>query len=530
MARLFAAGSLLCAVVFAGPLAAQVTAHAPPAPRFTIERFEVVGPNPLTAEQTERALAPFIGEHEGLAGLRAAADALHAEIGARGHSFHSVILPPQRLTAGTVTLEVVTVAVGTVTVIGNEFFSEQNVRASLPTLREGATPDTRELARALRLANEHPVKSLGVTFKESETANAVDATVRVEDSRPWQYFASLNNTGSDETGDLRLSAAFQHTNLFERDHSLIASYTTSPSKPEDVSQWAAVYSLPLYEYHSSLSMYFVDSDVTITNLPGFAGLFGANGQGRFYGARYAYHLPSQGNWSHKLGVGLDNKLFESSLNALGQQVAGSDVRSTPISASYTGLYEGEQLTANVHVEYATNTEFGSQNKQSFYTAADPRGIADVSWSAWRFSGSLTRAFAEGMFAGWTGYLAMQAQWANEALITGEQFGIGGAASVRGFDERELTGDDGWRMSAELYTPPIYFGARLLAFLDSGWVKSRAAPGFARTSEQITSVGVGARWQWREYLSAQIDLANVIDGSPTRDPGTKKIHFNLFVRY
>jgi len=527
MARLLAACSLLGSLTFAGSLAAQT-----PAPvRFTIERFEVTGSNPLSPEQTTLALSPYLGEHEGLAGLRSAAEALQHEMAERGYVFHSVILPPQRLTAGVVTLEVVTAGIGAVRVIGNEHFSEQNIRASLPTLVEGTPPDTRELARALRLANEHPVKALTVTFKESETSNAVDATVRVQDERPWHYFAALSNTGSDETGDLRLSAAAQHTNLFDRDHALTVSYTTSPSKPDDVTQWAGFYSMPFYEWHSSLSLYYINSDVTIPNIPGFGGQFATTGKGSFAGLRYAYHLPGRGAWSHKAGIGLDNKLFKSSLDSVGTQITRSDVRSVPISFSYSGKYESTELNGDYYVELATNTEFGSQNKQRFYTAADPRGAAEVGWSVLRLGGSLTRPFTEGMFTGWTGHLAMQMQMAKEPLIPGEQFGVGGATSVRGFDEREVVGDYGWRMSAELYTPPIYYGVRLLGFLDSGWVKSKGpAPGGPPSSEQITSVGVGARWQWHETVSAQVDLANVIDGSPLRRAGTKKVHFNLFVRY
>ena len=71
----------------------------------------------------------------------------------------------------------------------------------------------------------------------------------------------------------------------------------------------------------------------------------------------------------------------------------------------------------------------------------------------------------------------------DALVAGEQFGIGGQDSVRGFDERELIDDRGNRANLELQTPDFgeHLGggvfARALVFLDHGWLhRNQRCPG------------------------------------------------------
>jgi len=49
------------------------------------------------------------------------------------------------------------------------------------------------------------------------------------------------------------------------------------------------------------------------------------------------------------------------------------------------------------------------------------------------------------------------QWANKPLIGNEQFGLGGTAGVRGYEEGEAYGDTGWRGLLDLRAPPVNVG-------------------------------------------------------------------------
>ena len=136
------------------------------------------------------------------------------------------------------------------------------MRRSVPALAEGETPDTGAIARNLAVANRQPWKTLTLTFRESETdAAALDAVLEVEDRRPRTFWSGLDNTGSAATGPLRWSLGASLGNLFDRDHSMNASYTTSPGHAGQVRQWALGYSVPVYALGGALSGYYVRSDV-----------------------------------------------------------------------------------------------------------------------------------------------------------------------------------------------------------------------------------------------------------------------------
>lgn len=58
---------------------------------------------------------------------------------------------------------------------------------------------------------------------------------------------------------------------------------------------------------------------------------------------------------------------------------------------------------------------------------------------------------------WTVLLRTDGQWANGALISNEQFALGGVNTVRGYYEGEHYGDAGWRVSIEPRTPMLDLG-------------------------------------------------------------------------
>src|SRR5262249_46224181 len=151
----------------------------------------------------------------------------------RGYGIVQVVLPEQDITRGVVQFRVMEARVGRVVIEGNKFFDTGNIRNSLPSIREGATPNSREIARDLQLAGEHPTKVTSVVLRGGASEDQVDVNVRVTDERPWRTFLTLDNTGTGETGHLRSGIGFQHSNLFNRDHVFTAQYITSPTRVDD---------------------------------------------------------------------------------------------------------------------------------------------------------------------------------------------------------------------------------------------------------------------------------------------------------
>src|SRR6185436_17208635 len=105
--------------------------------------------------------------------------------------------------------------------------------------------------------------------------------------------------------------------------------------------------------------------------------------------------------------------------------------------------------------------------------------------------------------------AVNYQYTTDALVSGEQFGIGGPESVRGYLVRELSGDRGWQGQFELYTPDVAarvklsdaYRMRFLAFYDYGQVRDNDPPrNPLQTQDSIYSVGLGMRMSYRKLLT------------------------------
>jgi hemolysin activation/secretion protein len=125
---------------------------------------------------------------------------------------------------------------------------------------------------------------------------------------------------------------------------------------------------------------------------------------------------------------------------------------------------------------------------------------------------------------------LRGQYAAEPLIPGEQFGLGGALSVRGLREREVTGDSGLSVTVEGLLPLPWEGLSAIVFADAGEARVRnAAPGVL-TRQDAASIGVGLRWIVARRFSLAVDVAQVLDGTTATEAGERRIHFSLIYRF
>ena len=154
---------------------AQGTSSASPTsvtPNFAIRGFEVKGDNPLSSAQTSAVLAPFLRNDATIDTLQKATSALETALRDAGHGLHKVALPPQDV-GDKVSLEIVKFTIGRVQVSGQQHFNEANIRASLPELAEGASPNFKTLAVQTALANDNPSKQVTVSLKVTATGRLV---------------------------------------------------------------------------------------------------------------------------------------------------------------------------------------------------------------------------------------------------------------------------------------------------------------------------------------------------------------------
>lgn len=493
-----------------------------PKVRFSVKSFVLEGENPLSEKATQKTLSPFIGEHEGLDRIEKASQALQQALYDKGYSFHRVIVPPQTAMDGVIKLKILTFKLDKVTVVGNMYFSDKNVLAGFPSLKKGKTPNTLEVARSMRFANEHPAKNLAVFVSDSEEPESIDARIEIQDTRPRQFFSSYSNTGERVSGRTRLSLGYQYSNVFNRDHIFTVSYTTSPGHFSEVQQWGGHYRLPIYSLCAGLSMFYTYSKVDQGTVGEFLDV-DVTGKGTFAGVSMDYTFRPLEDYNHTMDLGIQDKFFKNDTSFSGILI-GTNVRSTPVSISYTGSWEQAKFSGSFYLAYVRNLGFGGNNDTESYLAN--RAGADREWNVLRYGIDMDYILPRNFLLRYS----LSGQESNEPLILGEQFGLGGASSIRGFEEREMSGDSGQQINIEIWSPPLSLNTRILGFYDMGRIYLDEPVAGQDRKDVMSSFGMGLRWQWKTNLMLSCDMAHVTKGNKTTKSGDEKIHFNLFLRF
>ena len=521
-------GSTAGAQTPANPAAAMVSAN----PSFAIRGFNIKGENPLSAGRSSQVLAPFLRADATIDTLQKATSALEEALRDAGYGLHKVALPPQEV-GDTVILEIVKFTIGQVTVSGNQHFSNDNIRASLPELREGASPNFKRLAVQTAMANDNTSKQISLSLKESAEADKIDAALQVKDSKPWFVGLTLNNGGNASSGRDRLTFSGGHNNLWGRDHQGVVAYTTSLERPSSVRQWGLNYKVPLYGARGTLGWSATKSDVLGT----FA-TFTSTGLGSTRGVNYTLANEPEGGRRSHLTLSLDDRLFGAAL--VNGVAVGVDRRSRPLSVSYSVKNESDAAFWSYNVDVSANLGSGSGNTVAAYSSeynnpVTGQGISSRSFRILRAGYQYSSSFS----GSWLWNVRSQIQLSNTALISGEQLGLGGTSSLRGAPDRAISGDAGLLTSLEITTPEVHKGLRLSGFVDAGWLSNRDADGLRRVArDQLTSVGLGLRYGSESGLSLSAEYGRLLTtsklplatNSSAPQKGDDKLHLMMSVRF
>ncbi len=486
---------------------------------FTVDEWIIEGDNPLTSPVSQRILAPYLGEQTGLDGLQKAAADLEKQMVDDGYTFYRVVLPPQSIESGTVRLQVFPFVVEDVTIEGNEHHSDENIRASLPELREGESPNAVKLSRNLGLANLNSSKRAKLTFGASDQQGQLNARIEVADRDPGRFYLWANDTGNEETGNYRLGAGYQNANFLGRDHNLTATFTTSPSQPDDVQQYGATWRIPHYASNGLFNLLAIRSDADSGRIAGFS----VKGSGEVLGLGYSKVLKRHGDYRQIATLSVADKFFDSDVAFSGQAI-GVDVRSRPLRLDYQGEIKRDTATTKFNFAVVGNLSGGSMNDDASYAAA--RAGAEQGWSLFRFNANAQRTFN-----GHTFNIYLDGQYTDEPLISGEQFGIGGVHSTRGFREREYSGDRGIRLGFELLSPKWKNGLRIGWFLEGASTENLNPQPGEIERQDISSTGLITTWQWGRSLQVDAHFAYVLDVSDesmigATKKGDERVHFNV----
>ncbi|HRR34425.1 MAG TPA: ShlB/FhaC/HecB family hemolysin secretion/activation protein [Kiritimatiellia bacterium] len=441
-----------------------------------------------------------------------------------------------------------------------KWYSGEQIKRRFYKSAPGQPFDYNALYNALWEANENQdlavntdVKVRQVRGEDGSVARTADLTLEVQESRPIHGSVEIGNDGSAQSGNWWLGGTLRHQNLTRHDDVLSVEAQTAL---EDSSLYAVSgsYMLPHYWKHGgALSLYAGYSELDINNLiPGI----GVNGLGKYAGLRLSQRLLDTRDHQIELAVGQTYRYVEENLVFDGYT---ADTRDATIAPYYLQLSWqqkrldalGGRTFAMAEVSHNVGGWMGTSRDDDMQRM---RVGADADYTIERVQFARLQAVSgldtldDRLESRWTLFVRGVGQFSQDPLVSLEQLGIGGAATVRGYEERELLGDQGAYASVELRTPTLsgilpaslrWFNSgsewqvldrlQLLVFLDAGWVRVIDSLPGEDDDTFMLSLGPGLRYALSRHALLRLDWGFPLEETVESDR-TGRGHLNFQLQF
>lgn len=539
MARRCGLGRALL-VMFASCLAAHGAedAHAPvptgPAPassvpekHFYVAQYRVTGGEGLLPRlDVESAVYPFLGPYRTAADVEQARAALEQVYHDHGYQTVLVQIPPQRVEAGVISLNVVPQTVGRLRVHGSRYFSIEEIKREAPSLSEGQPPNFSQVTRDLAVLNNLPDRQVTPVVRAGVEPGTVDVDLTVKDTAPVHGSLELNNRYSADTTPLRVNGSVSYDNLWQLGHSIGFSFQVSPEDLTQVQVFSADYiaRIPGIPW-LSLMLEGTSQDSNVNTLGGI----GVVGNGSVIGGRAIIQLPGEKGFFESLSLGLDYKHFTQDVLIAGTRTV-TPVTYYPFSAAYSGTWvtKGHETDLNASVNLAIR-EMGSDDAE--YELNRHGASGDFIYV--RGDLSHTVELPEGFQV----FGKVQGQAASEPLVNSEQFSGGGLGTVRGYLESEELGDNGIFGAVELRTPSLGTFIdkavdewRFYLFFEGGVLGNDSPLPEQKSTFRLASFGAGTRLKILKNFNGSLDVGVPIDDGPETQGFSPLFTFRLWADF
>lgn len=500
-------------------------------PHFALTEFQVDGNTALPQDLVEETVYPYLGPDKTAADIYAARAALEAAYNKAGFITVSVTVPRQSIAEshGVVRLQVVERRVERLRVVGARYFVPSAVRAGAPSVAEGALPQLAAVTRDLVGLNQLPDRTITPALKPGRRPDTMDVDLDVVDKFPLHGTLELNNRYNADTTHLRLNASLSYNNFFQRGDSGTVTYSVAPENVRDAEIESASYLFHIPDSRLSLLFTYLHSNSNVVAL----GSTDVAGRGTTAGFRLLVPLGQTASFTHSFSVGWDYKRFFELDTFKSTSPTSAPVTYYPLNAAYAASWtaSNDKNHTGSTTDLNISAELGLNHLGSDTTQYDNKRYGAVpGFSLLRASLSREQDLPHDVQL-WGN---LQGQISNDALVSSEQYALGGADSIRGYLEAETLGDYGISLQTELRSPSIarYVGGpvqswRFHLFGDTGVVGVHQALPQTRTSYGLSSVGVGTRVNLWGYLNGAVQDAQALNSGPNTRAGTNRVLFRVY---
>ncbi len=492
-----------------------------------IQEYRVEGSKILSATEIGEVVYPFLGPERTLDDVEAARAALEKAYRDKGYQTVVVQIPQQRVQRGIVKLEVIESKVGRLRVKGARFFDQDDIKRMAPSLAEGKVPNFNDVTRDIVRLNTLADRRVSPTLRPGVEPGTVDIDLNVKDTFPLHGNVELNNRASPDTTDLRLNGSVSYNNLWQRGHSIGASFQVSPQDREEVKVLSGYYiaRFPQVEW-LSLMLNATKQESNVSTLGGAA----VAGRGEIVGARAMLTLPSRPNFYHSLSVGADYKSFQQLVNVGVGTALETPTTYYPINLAYAATWAGKKATTELNAGVTFHARGSGEDRAEFENA---RFRADSNFIYFRGDIAHTRELPGGLEA----FAKLQGQISDQPLISSEQISGGGVGTVRGYLEAEVVGDNGLFASLELRSPSLLRwwsdkagDLRVYAFAEGGALTSYNPLPDQASYFELASIGVGGRLRLLDHFGGSLDLGFPLVTQSHTEPFDPRLSFRVWADF
>lgn len=503
---------------FATPTARTAATSDDTRPLFRLGHVTVDGATVIAHDRIAASYADLVGRDVSQAELLEITGRITAIYREAGYHLSRAVIPPQALSGGRLRIQVIEGMIEDVEVKGDADNSFGLRQILVPVTLERPSRLATMEARLL-LVNDRP----GVRISDTALSEIVPGSGRfklVVTARVWRGFVvgGVDNLGSRATGPWQGSAGAALNSVLVPGDSLSVAGSTTPGSSRELRFGRLTYDMPVGSDWVRLGASASKSDVW----PGdIRRTMLTQTQSETYDARLS--VTPVLTQTHALTVtgsfGISDIVER---NAFGPTFKDSIWLAT-LSADY-----------KLHATKDSWTYISAYFRKGL-GLVDPRPDSDV----WISRGDASPHFSVFAFSvnhyqnlvdNWSLKLSAAGQVASGALLTSQQFYLGGQTYGRGFESGWLAGDNALAGSAELRYErasglPFAKSYQLYAFLDGGVLRSFEQP--RHLVQSLVSAGAGVRLTFDNDTQIGLAIAKPVTySSPGRGTHGATVLFSL----
>ena len=396
---------------------------------FRLQKINMDASEILKQEELNAITSAYLDREVAIKDLREMTEKINRLYSEKGYMTCRAILPPQRIHAGEVSVRLIEGKTGYVIVSGNRHTKERYIKDWF-SLKPGEIAKTTDLNRELQRFNGTNDAQLRLLLRAGKEPGTTDYEIIIYEPQNQTVTLYVDNGGYETTGTVREGIFYNMRSVSGIRDSLRANYLHS----RGTESWALGYTLPLNRRGMKLDFDYSGNTTDVKKGP-----FRDWGiKGHAAAASMTLRVPFQVDEHSRHEAGLQF-LYQKSKTDIGYVSFIHYGKSSVLHHRYSVLFTNRK-----------NIDGVSDSPQIYQ--------ASFFWQKRYHGGQTIQAQLDGQ---WT--------W-KDMLSSSDRFYIGGANSVRGYEESFLSGEKGFSGSLT-YTLPLNKKQtyRFYTFLDYGMV-------------------------------------------------------------